>query len=74
MSTACCQRRKALGMDSLATFGAMYERAMSTNVHVEESPCLGSCKLAPCIGIEHEDYVGCVALEGMNNQEFDAKA
>jgi hypothetical protein len=74
MSTSCCQKRKALGMESLATFGAMYSRATSTRVQVEEAPCLGSCKNAPCIGVEHDDYVGCVALEGMTADEFGAKA
>lgn len=74
MSTACCQKRKALSLDSLATFGAMYARASASSIQVEESPCLGSCKLAPCIGVEHEDYVGCVALEGMTDEEFGAKA
>jgi NADH:ubiquinone oxidoreductase subunit E len=73
-STACCQKRSALGMESLATFVALFARARSTQIQVEEGPCLGSCKLAPCVGVEHEDYVGCVALEGMTNQEFTAKA
>jgi Thioredoxin-like [2Fe-2S] ferredoxin len=74
MSTACCRKRTALGMESIETFGAMFARAASTRVQVEESPCLGSCKLAPCVGVEHEDYVGCVALEGMTNEEFVSKA
>lgn len=74
MSTSCCEKRRTLGMDSLATFGAMYARASSTSVQVEESPCLGSCKLAPCVGVEHDDYIGCVALQGMTSDEFDAKS
>jgi hypothetical protein len=76
MSTSCCQKRKALDLDSLATFGAMYARASeaSSKVKVEEGPCLGSCKKAPCIAIEHEDYIGSVSLEGMTNDEFAARA
>ncbi|KAG7365094.1 thioredoxin-like ferredoxin [Nitzschia inconspicua] len=74
MSTACYQKRKYLGLDSLSTFGAMYARASSTSVRVEESPCLGSCQFAPCVAVEHDDYYGFVALEGMTNEEFGAKA
>jgi hypothetical protein len=70
MSTSCCQKRKSLGMDSLSTFGAMFSRAQSSKVQVEEGPCLGSCKRAPCIGIEHEDFIGSVALDGMTDDEF----
>ena len=70
MSTNCCQKRKSLGMDSLSTFGAMFSRAQSSKVQVEEGPCLGSCKKAPCIGIEHEDFIGSVALDGMTDDEF----
>jgi hypothetical protein len=74
MSTACCEKRKVLGMDSLSTYGAMYSRALSTNVQVDEGPCLGSCTKAPCVGIEHDDFIGCVALEGMTDDEFRARA
>jgi hypothetical protein len=38
MSTSCCQKRKSLGMDSLSTFGAMFSRAQSSKVQVEEGP------------------------------------
>ena len=37
---------------------------------VEESSCLGRCKFAPCVGIEHEEYEGTVSLEGMTSTEF----
>lgn len=74
MSTSCSQKRKSLGLDSLSTFGGMYSRAASTSVQVEEGPCLGSCKKAPCIAIEHEDFVGSVSLEGMTDDEFSSKA
>lgn len=71
-STACAKRRKQLSMDEYATFGAMFSRAKDNQpeVQVEESPCLGSCQQAPCIAVEHEDYVGTVALEGMEPGEF----
>jgi Thioredoxin-like [2Fe-2S] ferredoxin len=74
MSTSCSQKRKALGLDNLATFGSMYSRAESTNVQVEEGRCLGSCKMAPCVGIEHGDFVGSVSLEGMTDEEFSSRA
>ena len=37
---------------------------------MEETSCLGSCKKAPCGAIEHEEYEGTVALEGMDSSEF----
>ena len=74
MSTACSRRRKSLGMDSLSTFGAMYLRASDSRVKVEEGPCIGSCKKAPCVAIEHEDFFGTVALEGMAADEFASDA
>jgi hypothetical protein len=73
MSTSCSKRRKDLGMDSLATFGAFYSRANDGNapsVRVEEGPCLGSCKMAPCVAVEHDDFDGSVSLEGMSDSEF----
>mmetsp|Transcript_29975 Transcript_29975/g.64196 ORF Transcript_29975/g.64196 Transcript_29975/m.64196 type:complete len:195 (-) Transcript_29975:377-961(-) len=74
MSTACSKKRKSLGMDSLSTFGAMYSRASSSRVQVQEGPCVGSCNKAPCVSIEHEDFFGNVALEGMTADEFSADA
>jgi len=74
MSTACCQKRQSLGMDSLSTFGSMYSRASASQVQVEEGPCMGSCKKAPCVSIEHEDFFGSVALEGMTADEFSSDA
>ncbi|CAB9506333.1 expressed unknown protein [Seminavis robusta] len=74
-STACSKRRKTFGMDDLATFGAFYSRAKKSfpeTMQVEEAPCLGSCKFGPCVGVEHEDYYGTVALEGMTQDEFGA--
>lgn len=74
MSTACSRKRESLGMDNLCTFGAMYSRASSSRVEVEEGPCIGSCKKAPCVSIEHEDFFGNVALEGMTADEFASDA
>ena len=75
MSTSCSKKRKDLGLDSLSTFGALYARSMKSEVGelcipVEEGPCMGACKKAPCVAVEHEDFVGSVALEGMTDGEF----
>jgi NADH:ubiquinone oxidoreductase subunit E len=73
MSTSCNEERKKFGMDSLATFGAFFSRSKEGNapsVRVEEGPCLGGCKFAPCVAIEHDDFIGNVALEGMTESEF----
>jgi hypothetical protein len=73
-STSCAKRRKNLGMDPYSTFGAFYTRSKGDGdeltIGVEESPCLGSCKMAPCVAVEHEDFVGTVSLEGMTESEF----
>ena len=75
MSTSCSKKRKDLGLDSLSTFGALYARSMKSEVGelcipVEEGPCMGACKKAPCVAVEHEDFGGSVALEGMTDGEF----
>ena len=74
MSTSCSRKRKSLGLDDLSTFGAMYSRASDSRVVVEEGPCIGSCKKGPCVSIEHEDFFGTVALEGMTADEFSSDA
>ena len=73
-STACAKKRKVFMMDEYATFGAFFARSKESGgeVSVEESPCLGSCKNAPCVAVEHEDYEGTVALKGMTDDEFGA--
>jgi hypothetical protein len=71
-STSCAQKRKVCGLDEFATFGAFYSRIKNGNsphVQLEESPCLGSCKMSPCVAIQHEDFIGNVALEGMTGNE-----
>ena len=73
MSTSCNKKRKDLNMDKLTTYAALYQRIQDSStpmVQLEEGPCLGSCKSAPCVAIEHEDFVGTVALEGMTDSEF----
>lgn len=75
-SKACSQKRQILQMDQYATFSALYSRKEEAGgpyamVDVEESPCLGRCKLAPCVAVEHEDYVGTVGLVGMTDAELN---
>lgn len=76
-STSCSKMREDMGIDEFAIFGSIYERKTAANadeVQVEESSCLGSCKLAPCVAVEHEDFVGSVSLEGMTPAEFNARS
>jgi hypothetical protein len=73
MSTSCNKKRKDLNMDKLTTYAAFYQRIQDSStpmVQLDEGPCLGFCKSAPCVAIEHEDFVGTVALEGMTDNEF----
>ena len=73
-STSCTKRSQAFGLDEYALFSGLYQRkeeAGASPVEIEESSCLGCCKVGPCVGIEHEDYYGTVALEGMKPNEFN---
>jgi (2Fe-2S) ferredoxin len=67
-ATSCSEKRKLLTMDPYATFSAFWGR--SADIAVEEASCLGACRKAPCVAIEHEDYEGTVALVGMDDAEF----
>eukprot|EP00522_Entomoneis_paludosa_P017889 CAMPEP_0172462976 /NCGR_PEP_ID=MMETSP1065-20121228/45631_1 /TAXON_ID=265537 /ORGANISM="Amphiprora paludosa, Strain CCMP125" /LENGTH=194 /DNA_ID=CAMNT_0013218797 /DNA_START=104 /DNA_END=686 /DNA_ORIENTATION=- len=69
-ATSCAKKRQALGQDEYSTFSAFYARAAETGVTVEETSCLGACRQAPCVAIQHEDYEGTVSLEGMTPVEF----
>ena len=72
-STTCAKKANSLGLDDYHVLSGLYSRkegAGASQVEVEESSCLGCCKFAPCVGIEHEDYVGTVSLEGMGPNEF----
>lgn len=76
-STSCARKREILGMDEYETLANMYSLVKDSDVRVsavEECPCLGSCDFAPCIAIEHDDFVGPVALEGMTESEFAARS
>ena len=73
-ATSCAQKRSALDMDQFATFSAFYARIKEAdfpNVQLDETSCLGCCKQAPCVAVEHDDFVGTVALEGMTGNEFN---
>ena len=71
-ASACAAKRKVLGMDEFATFSCFWIKAKESmpEISVEETACLGACKKAPCVGVEHEDFEGTVALDGMDSFEF----
>eukprot|EP00546_Thalassionema_frauenfeldii_P009314 CAMPEP_0178924998 /NCGR_PEP_ID=MMETSP0786-20121207/17648_1 /TAXON_ID=186022 /ORGANISM="Thalassionema frauenfeldii, Strain CCMP 1798" /LENGTH=94 /DNA_ID=CAMNT_0020599791 /DNA_START=174 /DNA_END=458 /DNA_ORIENTATION=- len=64
-----------MGLDSLATFTALYGRAQEELpcVEVEEVPCLGACQKGPVVAIEHDEFDGTVAVEGMTDREFNER-
>lgn len=73
-STACKKQMQKFGLDEYAILGGLYQRKQDANafdVTVEETSCLGGCKVGPCVGVEHEDYFGTVGLEGMKPNEFN---
>ena len=74
-SNSCASKRKSLQMDEFSTFSAFWTRIQDgcPAVRLDESPCLGSCKNAPCVAIEHDDFVGTVSLEGMTESEFSER-
>ena len=75
-ATHCSKKRNALGMDEYATFSAFYTRVQTrgfANVQVDETSCLGCCSFAPCVAVEHDDFEGTVALEGMTGNEFNSR-
>lgn len=69
-ASACAEKRKRLNLEEYATFSALYVRAQAYDIDVEETSCLGACQQAPCVGVQHQDYVGTVALQGMTEAEF----
>jgi (2Fe-2S) ferredoxin len=71
-STSCSTRRRQLRLDEFATYTAFYvlSQERAPPVSVAESPCLGSCRLGPCVAIEHDDYDGPVSVEGMTPDEY----
>lgn len=75
-STACAKKRKVLGLDEYSTYGAFFSRIKNENyqtVQLDECPCLGACKNAPVVAIQHDDFEGTVSLSGMNDAEFNQK-
>lgn len=74
-STSCAAKRKALNLDQFSTFSAFYSKIQENapTMTIEESPCLGSCKFAPCVGVEHEEFEGPVSLDGMTPSEFSQR-
>ena len=63
-----------VGLDEYALLGGLYQRKEDANaceITVEETSCLGGCKVGPCVGVAHEDYFGTVSLEGMKPNEFN---
>lgn len=71
-ASSCAAKRKVVGLDEYATFSSLWVRAKEhmPEIQVEETSCLGACKKAPCVGIEHAEYEGTVALGGMDSFEF----
>ena len=73
-ASSCCKKRKQLLLDDYATFSAFWERLDDHNlldiISIEETSCLGACQYSPCVAIEHSDYEGTVALDGMDPSEF----
>lgn len=78
-STSCSRKLKDQGLDQYHVLGEIYALAQEANVHecviIEDGACRGgrNCKLGPCVAISHEDFVGNVALEGMNSGEMQAR-
>ena len=66
-ASACARKRQTLGLDEYATLAALCDRGVAVE---ETRSCLGGCQLGPCVSVEHEDFEGPVALEGMRPQEF----
>jgi len=72
-SPACCNKRKVLGVSEDETYSALYNRingGNAPNVQIGEVTCLGACKMAPCVAVQHEDFEGTVGLIGMSANEM----
>lgn len=73
-STTCSKQSSTYGLEEYEVLAGLYERkegAGASSVTIKESSCLGCCKQSPCVGIEHDDFFGHVALEGMTANEFN---
>ncbi|GMI17049.1 hypothetical protein TrLO_g9624 [Triparma laevis f. longispina] len=69
-STKCSRRRKQLQIDEYSLLSGLMDRVGSNPINVEDSGCLGWCKRAPCVKVEHSDYDGSIGLEGMDDMEL----
>ena len=67
-STKCTRARRNAKQEDLALYLALSERAGGM-VEIEESPCLGWCKRAPCVAVTHDEYVGKIGFESMSESE-----
>mmetsp|Transcript_37768 Transcript_37768/g.80688 ORF Transcript_37768/g.80688 Transcript_37768/m.80688 type:complete len:184 (-) Transcript_37768:380-931(-) len=78
-STSCSKKLSESGLDQYHVLGEIFALAQSANLEkcmiIEDGGCLGgkNCKMGPCVAISHEDFVGNVALEGMNSNEFQER-
>ena len=78
-SSNCCKKMNELGLDKYHNLAELYEMAriesIETDLIVEDGGCRGgvNCKLGPCVAVLHEDFVGSVALDGMDQKEFNER-
>jgi hypothetical protein len=75
-SSTCSNRRRSLGQDDSFFLTNLCERREYSGLiglNIEETNCLGQCKKGPCVAVEHDDYEGSVALEGMLPMEFNRR-
>ena len=63
-------------MDQYHSLGEIYAQAQAAGLErdmiIEDGGCQGgkNCKLGPCVSVQHEEFMGNVALEGMQASEF----
>jgi hypothetical protein len=75
-SSTCSNRRRSLGQEDSFFITNLCERREYSGLkglNIEETNCLGQCKKGPCVAVEHDDYEGSVALEGMLPMEFNRR-
>ncbi|GMI20856.1 hypothetical protein TrCOL_g13633 [Triparma columacea] len=65
----CTRANLSYSSDPEASFNLLADRLADTGVEIEEVGCLGWCKRAPCVSVEHEEYEGRIGLEGMTDSE-----
>jgi len=78
-STSCTRKLNQLGLDQYHVLGEIYAQAQAVDLEkctiIEDGGCQGgkNCKIGPCVSVQHEDFHGNVALEGMNSNEFQER-